>query len=75
MNKDAKLIAEVYEKLLVESETSVKPADEDHEYLYTMIEGAAGRDLNIEEMSRQEDGTVFINFSGKGYKISVTPLF
>jgi len=55
-------------------EDAEESPDEDVEYLYTMIEGAIGRDKNIEDQHRQTDGSVFINFSNKGYKITVTPL-
>jgi len=51
----------------------MKPYEEDVDYLYTMVEGAIGRDSNIEDFSRQDDGSIFVAFSGKGYKINIKP--
>jgi len=55
-------------------EEAEESPDEDVEYLYTMIEGAIGQDKNIEDQHRQTDKSIFVNFSNKGYKITVTPL-
>jgi hypothetical protein len=60
-------------KEVKELEDTMKPYEEDVDYLYTMVEGAIGRDSNIEDFSRQDDGSIFVAFSGKGYKINIKP--
>jgi len=54
-----------------ELEGVVDSYKKDLEPLYSAIEEAL-KD-KVEEVSKQDDGCLFVNFSGKGYKINIKP--